>query len=69
LDATLASLARALTVLATLLFPIMPGKMAELASRLGLEEVPTVEGALTVDLAGSTVRRGDPLFPRPDLES
>ena len=69
LDATLHSLARALAVLATLLFPIMPGKMSELASRLGLDEVPTVEGSLTVELAGRTVRRGDPLFPRPDLDS
>ncbi len=69
LDATLASLARALTVLATLLFPIMPRKMGELAARLGLDDVPTVEGSLSVELAGRTVRRGDPLFPRPDLDS
>ena len=69
LDATLASLARVLTVLATLLFPIMPRKMGELASRLGLDEIPTVEGSLTVELAGRTARRGDPLFPRPDLDS
>jgi methionyl-tRNA synthetase len=68
LDATLASLARALLVSATLLHPFMPGKMAELAQRLGVSEVPTLDEALAMDLAGRGVRRGDPLFPRPDLK-
>jgi methionyl-tRNA synthetase len=68
LDATLASLARSLLVLATLLQPIMPGKMEELVNRLGVGEVPTLDGALSVDLAGRPVTRGDPLFPRPDLQ-
>ena len=67
LDTTLASLARALLVLATLLQPILPRKMGEMARRLGVEEVPTLEDALSLDLAGRTVRRGDPLFPRADL--
>lgn len=67
LDATLASLARSLLVLATLLHPIMPGKMEELAGRLGVENIPTLEGALSETLAGRSVTRGDPLFPRPDL--
>ena len=69
LDATLASLARALLVAATLLHPFMPERMAELTRRLGVSAVPTLEEALVLDLAGRTVARGDPLFPRPDLLS
>jgi methionyl-tRNA synthetase len=68
LDATLASLARALLVLATLLQPILPSKMEDLANRLGLRAVPTLAGAREMDLAGNSVIRGDPLFPRADLE-
>jgi hypothetical protein len=45
----------------------MPGKMSELMSRLGLSEVPTIEESLDLELAGRSVHRGDPLFPRPDL--
>ncbi len=67
LDATLGSLARALLVLATLLHPIMPEKMAEMAQSLGVEEVPTLDEVLTLELAGRKVTRGEPLFPRADL--
>ena len=67
LDATLASLARALLVLATLLQPIMPGIMAEMAMRLGVEAIPTLEGSLEEELAGRSVIKGDPLFPRAEL--
>jgi methionyl-tRNA synthetase len=69
LDATLASLARALLVVATLLHPFMPEKMGELARRLGVPDVPTLEEALELDLAGRTITRGEPLFPRPDLRA
>jgi methionyl-tRNA synthetase len=68
LDATLASLARTLLVLATLLQPILPAKMGDLANRLGLEAVPTLDGARELTLAGNTVARGEPLFPRKDLQ-
>jgi methionyl-tRNA synthetase len=68
LDATLASLTRALLVLATLLQPILPSKMADLAARLGLDSVPTLKEAQDLDLAGNAVNRGDPLFPRVDLQ-
>ncbi len=68
LDATLASLARTLLVLATLLHPIMPGKMEELARSLGVDEVPTLEGALSLELSGRQVVKGEPLFPRADLK-
>ena len=64
---TLASLVRTLLVSATLLHPFMPTKMVELVRRLGVGQVPTLEEALELDLAGRTVHRGDPLFPRPDL--
>jgi methionyl-tRNA synthetase len=67
LDATLASLARTLLVLATLLQPIMPNKMADLASRLGIPEVPTLQESLEMELAGRQVVQGTPLFPRADL--
>jgi len=69
LDSTLASLARTLLVAATLLHPFMPEKMAELIRRLGVSEVPTLEESLDSDLAGRSVTRGEPLFPRPDLRA
>jgi methionyl-tRNA synthetase len=64
LDETLATLARVLVALAALFQPVAPDKMAELARRLGLESVPTLDDALTVPVAGRTVSKGDPLFPR-----
>ncbi|MFH1763377.1 MAG: methionine--tRNA ligase [Gemmatimonadota bacterium] len=69
LDATLASLVRALLVVATLLHPFMPERMEELARRLGVGDVPTFEGALGLELAGRTITIGEPLFPRPDLRA
>jgi methionyl-tRNA synthetase len=68
LDATLASLARGLLVLGTLLHPILPTTMEELLGRLGVAPVPTLAETLTLPLVGLTVRQGDPLFPRPDLK-
>lgn len=68
LNATLASLARSLLVLATLLQPILPGKMEELARRLGVDTVPTLDESLSLELSGRSVMRGDPLFPRADLK-
>ncbi|MEJ2678847.1 MAG: methionine--tRNA ligase [Gemmatimonadota bacterium] len=66
LDATLASLARALAALATLLEPFLPNRMSSLAERLGLDGVPLLDDVATLDLAGHAVQRGDVLFPRPD---
>ncbi|HSG50319.1 MAG TPA: methionine--tRNA ligase [Longimicrobiales bacterium] len=66
LDETLATLARALTLLAALFQPVCPRKMEELAARLGLDGVPTLDQARTVPLAGNRVAKGDPLFPRKD---
>jgi methionyl-tRNA synthetase len=67
LDETLATLARTLAALAALFQPVCPGKMGELASRLGLTEVPTLDQAGKVELGGNTTRKGEPLFPRADL--
>jgi methionyl-tRNA synthetase len=69
LDTTLASLVRALLVAATLLHPFMPVKMGELVERLGVTGIPTLQESLSLGLAGRSVTRGDPLFPRPDLRS
>ena len=66
LDETLATLARVLVVLCALFQPVAPEKMHELANRLGLEGVPTLDEAVTVDMAGQSVTLGDPLFPRVD---
>jgi methionyl-tRNA synthetase len=65
LDATLASLARALGSLATLLEPIMPERMRRLAADLGLDDVPALDDIARLDLAGRRVSREEVLFPRP----
>ncbi len=67
LDETLATLARALVALCALFQPVAPAKMAELGSWLGLDRVPTFAQAQSVQLSGTTVAKGDPLFPRIDL--
>jgi methionyl-tRNA synthetase len=64
LDETLTSLVRALTVLSALFQPVAPEKMSELASRIGLDDVPNLEDSVRLDLGGRSVRKGDPLFPR-----
>ena len=69
LDRTLATLARALVVVASLLFPVMPGKMEELVGSLGLEEVPELERARNLPLERLEVVKGPGLFPRVDRKS
>ena len=64
LDETLASLVRALVVLACLFEPVTPAKATELATRLGLDGVPLLEEAVAMDMAGLAVAQGPPLFPR-----
>jgi methionyl-tRNA synthetase len=64
LDETLATLARALVALSALFEPVAPSRMAELARRLGLDEVPTLAGARALAVSGRRVTKGDPLFPR-----
>jgi len=66
LDETLSELVRVLAVLCALFEPVTPGKMRELAARLGLEGVPTLDQARALTLAGRVVRKGDGLFPRVD---
>jgi methionyl-tRNA synthetase len=64
LDETLATLARVLVVLSALLLPVMPGRMTEVARRLGLDAAPTLAEAQRTLLAGGRVTKGLPLFPR-----
>jgi methionyl-tRNA synthetase len=64
LDVTLATLARVLTVLAALFQPVAPDTMEELARRLGLDGVPTLDEAVRAPLGGRAVEKGEPLFPR-----
>ncbi len=68
LDETLATLARVLVVLTALFKPVVPAKMEELAGNLGLDQVPTIDASLTVPMAGRTLRKGPPLFPRAKVE-
>jgi methionyl-tRNA synthetase len=69
LDETLSTLARVLTALVALFEPVAPTGMAELARRLGLEGVPTLDEALDIDLRQRSVAAGTPLFPRSDRRS
>jgi methionyl-tRNA synthetase len=64
LDETLAALARCVAGLATLLAPFMPGRMAELATRLGLDAVTPLDQVVTLDMTGRRVHRGEILFPK-----
>lgn len=64
LDETLASLVRALVVLSALFRPVCVSRMEELARRLGLDEVPTIDVARSLPVGGKTVVKGAPLFPR-----
>ncbi len=66
LDSTLASLARVLAALDTMLEPFMPERMRVLASELGLEAVPMLADVANLDLTGRAVTKGEGLFPRPD---
>jgi methionyl-tRNA synthetase len=68
LDATLASLVRALGVVAVLLSPFMPSRMADLWERLGPgTSMPQLDDLIALDPAGWQTTAGDILFPRPDL--
>lgn len=64
LDATLASLARAVVALSSLLAPFMPHKMADLAARFGLPAPPPLDALAELDVTGRRVSRGELLFPK-----
>ncbi len=68
LNVTLASLVRALAVLTALFLPVVPEKMSVLATQLGLSNVPTLEEAGSIGVAGLVVSKGVPLFPRVEVE-
>jgi methionyl-tRNA synthetase len=67
LDDTLHALAQVVAVLATLLFPFMPGKMTALAERVGLSSAAQLADLASLDLAGRKVSRGEVLFPKRDI--
>ena len=69
LDETLATLARALTMLTALFLPVTPEKMTDLAKMLGLDGVPSLEEAVSTNLTGLAVTKGMPLFPKPDMSA
>ncbi|HSK18739.1 MAG TPA: methionine--tRNA ligase [Longimicrobiales bacterium] len=64
LDITLSALARCVGALATLLQPFMPARMAEVATRLGLDGVVPLDEVVTLDMSGHRVHRGEILFPK-----
>jgi len=64
LDQTLATLARTLVALCALFEPVIPEKMAELATSLGLDRVPTLGDLPGIALAKQRVTKGAPLFPK-----
>ncbi|UCF20696.1 MAG: methionine--tRNA ligase [Gemmatimonadota bacterium] len=65
LDAVLASLARSLGRLATLLSPFMPGKTRDLWSALGrTDQITPLSQYQVIDLAGRDVQRQAVLFPK-----
>ena len=57
-----------LAAITVMLEPFMPVKMRQLASALGLDDIPILDHVADLDLAGRTVARGEVLFPRPDRE-
>lgn len=64
LDATLATLAKTLLHLATMLEPFMPSKMADLAALFGFHRVPSLADLARLELAGRTASKGAILFPK-----
>ena len=64
LDRTLATLVRTLAVLAGMFEPVAPVKARELATRLGLADVPRFAELDGLEIAGLCVTVGSPLFPR-----
>jgi methionyl-tRNA synthetase len=69
LDATLASLARALVTLVSMLHPFMPGKMSELGERVGLAGPLGLADLEAFEGAGTPVHRGAVLFPKEERET
>jgi len=68
LDHVLASLIHALVALAALLVPVMPEKMSQLATMLGVSNIPKLDEVTDHSAAGLNVSKGAPLFPRIELE-
>ncbi len=60
----------AVRIASAVLYPVMPGKMAELRGRIGMDAEPSFEKAAQwgVLAAGTKIEKGTPLFPRADLD-
>jgi len=68
LDETLGALVRSLAVAAVILSPFMPRKMEDLWERLaGDRPFPEFDRLSDLDPSGWAVRKGSPLFPRPEI--
>lgn len=68
LETALGSLARALARQCVMLYPFMPRKITELWSQLGAPgrvEDQRFDALMRLDATGWTVRKGEPLFPKP----
>ena len=68
LDETLATLVHSLVLLCSLLVAVMPEKMSQMASLLGVGHIPEIEEASGFSVAGLPVSKGAPLFPRVERE-
>lgn len=72
LDRVLVELVDALRQTAVLLYPVMPGKAAEMARQLGVESEPgdwRLEEMLDPAARPRMIAPGDPLFPRHEIEA
>jgi len=68
LETTLGALVRTLARQCVMLFPFVPGKAQELWSQLGAPgriEDQRFDALMRLDATGWTVRKGEPLFPKP----
>ena len=68
LETVLGSLARAIARQCVLLFPFVPGKASALWSQLGAPgriEDQRFDSLMQLDATGWSVRKGEPLFPKP----
>ena len=69
LEEVLATVVRTLIVLCALFLPVMPRKMGELATALGLPAVPSLEEALEISPGDLRVAKMHPLFPRVESDT
>lgn len=71
LDGVMHNLAEALRIVSVLIYPFMHSTTMEIRKQLGLgESEPQWDEVFTFDkMGGETVKRGEPIFPRMDVEA